>query len=245
MMRLNKIKQWLGGKKDGIHADLTFINLKEADLRDVNLSYGNLAESNLQGADLSRADLCCTDMSRTNLNSANLTDANLYKANLRDANLRNANLIGADLISADLSGADMSGADLTWANLRNANLSGAKGILSAIDYMQSNCECTNDGYIVYKIFNELYSLPKNWEIKPGSVLSENVNFDRTYGCGCGINVATWELVQKYCDKEIWRCLIRWKWLSGVCVPYNTDGTIRCERVELLEVMAKRKDNKNA
>lgn len=27
-----------------------------------------------------------------------------------------------------------------------------------------------------------------------------------------------------------------EWLPGVCVPYNTDGKIRCERVELLEVV---------
>lgn len=36
--------------------------------------------------------------------------------------------------------------------------------------------------------------------------------------------------------DIWRCLIRWEWLPGVCVPYNTNGKIRCERVELLEVV---------
>ncbi len=66
---------------------------------------------------------------------------------------------------------------------------------------------------------------------------ENVNFCRADNCGCGINVAPLEWVQReYPNKPIWRVLIRWEWIAGVCVPYNTDGKIRCERVELLEVV---------
>ena len=37
-------------------------------------------------------------------------------------------------------------------------------------------------------------------------------------------------------KKIWKLLIRWEWLPGVVVPYNTDGKIRCERAELVEVV---------
>ena len=127
-------------------------------------------------------------------------------------------------------------ADLHRADLKGTNLSGAKGLLSAIDYMQSSFERTNDGYIVYKTFCEQYASPENWEIRPGSVLTENVNFDRTESCGCGINVAPLKWVRKHYNGEIWRCLIRWEWLPGVCVPYHTGGKIRCERVELLEVV---------
>lgn len=36
--------------------------------------------------------------------------------------------------------------------------------------------------------------------------------------------------------DIWKVLIRWEWLCGVCVPYNSDGKIRCERVELVEIV---------
>ena len=163
------------------------------------------------------------------------------RADLRHANLSGACLSGADLSSANLSGADLSGAnlsgaDLGCADLRHANLSGAQGVLSAIDYMQSSFERTNDGYIVYKTFGEQYVSPENWEIRPGSVLTENVNFDRTASCGCGINVAPLKWVRANYEGDIWRCLIRWEWLPGVCVPYNTDGKIRCERVELLEVV---------
>jgi hypothetical protein len=36
--------------------------------------------------------------------------------------------------------------------------------------------------------------------------------------------------------KTWKVLIRWEWLAGVIVPYNTDGKIRCERCELLEIV---------
>mgnify|MGYP002560428289 CR=1 FL=1 len=173
----------------------------------------------------------CANLHGAYLGCANLSDTDLHGANLHGAYLGCANLSNTDLHGADLSGANLSGADL-----KGTNLSGAKGVLSAIDYMQSSFERTNDGYIVYKIFSGQYASPEDWEIRPGSVLTENVNFDRTAECGCGINVAPLEWVRKHYDGEIWRCLIRWEWLPGVCVPYNTNGKIRCERVELLEVV---------
>lgn len=203
---LDAHKKWLNGEEGGIRADL-----HGADLRCAYLS----------NADLSGAYLCCVY----------LGDADLSGADLREADLHGADLRYAHLSSANLSGANLSGADL-----KGTNLSGAKSVLSAIDYMQSSFERTNDGYIVYKTFSGSYASPKNWEIRPGSVLTENVNFDRTINCGCGINVAPLKWARGCYNGDIWRCLIRWEWLSGVCVPYNTDGKIRCERVELLEVV---------
>ena len=131
-------------------------------------------------------------------------------------------------------------ADLRYANLRYANLRYADGVLSAIDYLADNFEKTDDGYIAYKVFGSSYQPPSSWEIKPGSVITENINGVRTNNCGCGINVAPLEWVKRNYDNEIecgcplYKVLIRWEWLPGVCVPYNTDGKIRCERVELLE-----------
>lgn len=82
-------------------------------------------------------------------------------------------------------------------------------------------------------FNICSALPK---IEPDSIISENVMFDRCIGCGPGINVAPLDWVKKNYKGEIWKCLIEVPWLAGVCVPYNTDGKIRCERVRLLEVV---------
>lgn len=190
------------------------------------LSGANLSGANLEGAYLDDVDLSYADLSSADLCSTCLRYACLHGANLSGANLR-----CADLCNADLSG----------ANLRNANLSGATGLLSAVDYMTAHFERTSDGYIAYKIFGIEFNVPDSWNIEKGSVITENVNFDRTIKHACGINVASLEWMKKtYGCKNydienyaIWKVLIRWEWLCGVCVPYNTEGNIRCERVELV------------
>ncbi len=180
------------------------------------------------------------------LRDAVLRRADLRRADLRDADLRRADLSGADLRRADLRDADLrradlSDADLSDADLRRADLSDAKGLVSPIDYMHDNFQCTEAGFIVYKTFGHHYPPPETWSIEPGAILNEVANFDRGTICGCGINVATltWcQVNHRLNDTEVWKCLIRWEWLMGVCVPYNTDGKIRCERVELIEIAGK-------
>ena len=144
---------------------------------------------------------------------------------------------GANLSGMDLRRANLRGANLRRADLREANLSGATGLLPAVNFLEAHFERTDAGYIAYKTFNATYAAPTAWEIKGGAVISENVNFDRCAECGCGINVAPLGLVERiYGNEIIWKVLIRWEWLCGVCVPYMSDGRIRCERVELLEVV---------
>ena len=168
---------------------------------------------------------------------ANLSGANLSWADLSRADLSRADLSRANLGRANLSGANLSEADLSGANLSGADLSGAKGLLSTVDYLEAHFERTPDGYIAYKTFNRIYRAPDAWKIEKGSIIEENVNFDRCTVCGCGINVAPLKWVkEEYPGTTIWRVLIRWEWLCGVCVPYMTDGKIRCERVELLRVV---------
>ena len=163
--------------------------------------------------------------------------ADLRGAYLRCAYLREADLREADLRGAYLRVADLRGADLRGANLSEANLSRAMGLLPAVNFLEAHFERTDAGYIAYKTFNTIYTAPAAWEIKKGAVISENVNFDRCTECGCGINVAPLEWVKsRYANALIWKVLIRWEWLCGVCVPYMSDGKIRCERVELLEVV---------
>lgn len=134
--------------------------------------------------------------------------------------------------------ADLIGANLRGANLSDADLSDANGLLSAIDYLSEHFEKTSEGFIAYKTFGGEYTPPEKWVISPGSVITENVNFNRCRECGCGINVAPFKWVKTEYGRrgDIWKVLIRFEWLSGVCVPYHTDGKIRCERVELLEIV---------
>jgi len=182
------------------------------------------------------------NLSRADLRGANLSDADLRRADLSDADLSDADLSDANLRGADLRRADLSDADLSDADLSDANLSRAKNLLSSINYMDANFERTPDGYIVYKTFGAIYPAPKDWKIEPGSVIGEVVNPCRTNDCGCGINAAPIEWVRKNYKGAVWKCLIRWEWLIGVIVPYNTDGKIRCERIELVEDMTNTKTN---
>ena len=178
---------------------------------------------------------------KANLRGANLRGANLSWADLSGADLSKADLSGANLRGANLRGANLSGADLRGANLRGANLSWAKELLSAVNFIDAHFERVADGYIAYKTFNDEYAAPASWTIAEGGVITENVNFNRCEECGCGINVAPLDWVKSrygWRGGAIWKVLIRWEWLCGVCVPYNSDGKIRCERVELLEVVSR-------
>ena len=208
---LKNHKLWLSGDGDGRRADLT--------------------DANLTGADLMRADLM-----RANLRGAYLTDADLMRANLRGANLTDANLTCANLTDADLTCADLMRANLTDANLTDANLTGANGLVSAISYLSANFEQCKEGYIAYKTFGAHYNPPASWSINPGSEICETVNSMRTNTCGNGINVAPLEWVKQNASGnalDIWKVLIRWEWLPGVVVQYNTDVKIRCEKVQLI------------
>ena len=181
------------------------------------------------------ADLYYTDLRDSDLRGVNLGGANLICANLSGADLRMANLNGAYLYGAILRNANLDGADLRGAMLSDADLSGAKGLPSTIGYLDANFEQTNDGYIVYKCFNGTYPAPSTWRLEPGSVIEEEVNTNRTHLCSSGINVAPLDWVRKhYPHMQVYKLLIRREWLSGVVVPYNTDGKIRCEMAEIIE-----------
>ena len=223
-------------------ADLRWADLRWANLSGANLSGANLRGTNLSGADLRRANLGGADLSGADLSGANLSEADFSGANLSEANFSGADLRWANLRGANLRRACLSVADLRRADLRETNLSGATGLLLTVNFLEAYFERTDAGYIAYKTFNATYTAPTAWEIKGGAIISENVNFDRCAECGCGINVAPLEWVKrKYVNEPIWKVLIRWEWLCGVCVPYMSDGKIRCERVELLEVVCDGKE----
>ena len=228
---LRKHALWLNGDPDGEKADL-----RRTDLRGVNLHGANLRNADLNSANLYRADLSSAILDRADLSGANLSGANLSSANLSGVNLYEVSLRKADMRDANLYRADLRKADLREANLLDANLSGANGVLSAVNFMEANFERTKNGYIAYKTFGGQYTPPGEWKIEPGSIIEENVNFDRCSDCGCGINVAPIQWVKNNYTGYIWKVLIRWEWLAGVCVPYNSNGKIRCERVELIEIV---------
>lgn len=203
-----------------------------------NLSGEDLRHVDLEGEDLSHVDLSHANLRHTILQHVDLGGATLLHVDLSYANLRHANLQHVDLRYATLRNADLRGAFLSDTILHSVDLSGAKGLLSAADFLKRCFERTDEGYIAYKVFGAQYEPPKEWDIVPGAILTETVNPDRCTECGSGINVAPLEWVKKnYSEaKPIWKALIRWEWLPGVIVPYATDGQIRCEKVQLLEIV---------
>ena len=205
--------KWIRGEKGGERANLSGADLCRADLREANLCRANLCRANLSGADLREANLC-----RANLSGANLSGADLYEANLCRANL--------------------SGADLYGANLSEANLYGANGLPDTTKQFEfiSSLERTNDGYICYKTFGETHSTPGKWQIKEGSILDEFSDTNMFSGCSYGINVGTIDWVKCNTHGQIWKCLIRFEWLAGVTIPFNTEGKFRAARVQLIEMV---------
>ncbi|MBC1223719.1 pentapeptide repeat-containing protein [Nostoc sp. UCD121] len=106
--------------------DLSYIDMRGANLHKANLQQTNLYQANLAGANLREANLAGAILSAANLEGANLKGANLEGAILSAANLKGANLKGANLHYASLYLADLHGAILNDAILDGANLREAK-----------------------------------------------------------------------------------------------------------------------
>ena len=207
-----------------------------------------------KNCDFESADFGETNFKDCHLGDSNLKFADFRKANLYRVNLHECGLSWAKFICAYLERVYFYGGSLQYTffsgvgknigfvntDLRGTNFSGSNGItMSPIEYLEDNFKKTTKGYIVYKAIGQCYQPNPDWVIKPGKILKEAVNPDRTIECGCGVNVATYEWVKDACDAidfDIWECLIKWEWLPGVVVPYDTDGKIRSERVQLLRII---------
>lgn len=211
--------------------NLSNANLKETDMRRANLAEAYMRYANLYGANLENSDLSLADLKGAYLTAANLCDADLYLASLRDTDLTWTILRNANLIRADISNSILKITDL-----RYANLSRSKGLLDPIKYLELNFEKTNEGYIVYKSFEANIAPSYHLNIEQGLIIEEIVNPDRTCVYGSGIEVASRELIKNNKNKNIFKLLIRWEWLPGVVVPYNTNGYIRCSKAQILEAV---------
>lgn len=123
-------------------------------------------------------------------------------------------------------------------------LSQCKGVTTPSDYLDRYFERnqSDTGYIVYKTFGSKYPPCAEWDISPGSIIYENCDMNRRNPCSYGINVAPIEWIRKYIcahaaeTLDIWRCEILDKWLADVCVPYDTNGKIRCNKLRLIEIV---------
>ncbi len=95
-------------------------------LRERNLQFALLSRSDLHRGDLTWADLRGAQMWRTRVDKGKLNDTKLHGAFLREAQLQGANLSSAQLQGADLSYAQLQGADLSNAQLQGVDLKDAQ-----------------------------------------------------------------------------------------------------------------------
>ena len=229
---LDKHKKCLNKEEGGKIADLFNKDCSDLDFSNNDLRYIWLVNCNLSNCNLSNCNLEYAYLTETNLTETNLTETNLTNCNLKNVNLRDANLT-----KTNLTGSNLENADLIYAKLKNV-----KGSITTKDYMKNNFKFDKErnGYIVYKTFGSIYDPPKYWNIKENSIIEENCTMDRRYECGRGINCSNLDWVRNYNKKHknlpIWKMLIKRKWLKGVVVPYITDGKIRCNKAQLLNII---------
>ena len=167
------------------------------------------------------------------------TGAMMRNGDISYSDMEQANFGAADLDAVDMSSCRMRysmfdvNTNLEWANLRDVNLSGCVGLIDPSDWMEENFERTDEGYRVFKVFGKTYISPEHWFISPGSVIREVVNPNRTVGCACGVNFAHKEWFGNDELPLLWECLLEWRDLPAVVVPFNTDGKARCSRLTLV------------
>jgi hypothetical protein len=105
--------------------DLSYVDLRGANLYGAQLDSAILVGSHLEGADLERAYLRGASLSKAHLEDALLVRAHLVGAVLSRAHLEGARLVQADLRNAYLMAAHLEGARVAGADLRSAQLNGA------------------------------------------------------------------------------------------------------------------------
>lgn len=243
---------WLKDNSCGKKADLSHM-----DLRGLNFISQRLIEIDMVGSCLVDALMCNTVLYNVDLSYSDLSNADLHYSSLECVVLNHANLTKANLRSSyfdnvDLEDADLYNADLTLMSVYNCDITKAKGLPTQEEILDRLFEKTNEGYIVYKTFGLMYKSPEYWKIKEGSIIEEELDGDRTKSCSYGINIAIKEWVLRVitqnqvlkfkgnsaypCHRPIWKCLISFDDLDKICVPYSTDGKIRCGRLKLLETV---------
>lgn len=148
-----------------------------------------------------------------------------------------ADLHGSDLRESNLRYSDLSLSDLRGSDLRGSDLSGSTGLLDASQWIAENLTRCRGGVYAYKSFGIHYESPADWRQEPGAEISETVNLLPTIDCACGVNVATLDWVRNNSnDAPIWKVLVRWEWMAGGVIPYNTEGKFRVPRAKLIEIV---------
>lgn len=121
-------------------------------------------------------------------------------------------------------------------------------IIGNEDFLKAHFTRVENGWIGYKIFNSVYLAPEHWKIEAGAIITESeLNTWSHSDCADGINLAmSVDWIQNFVsdissdeqgeiDALVWKVLI--PDTSIIVIPWNTDGKIRTNQIQLLETVA--------
>lgn len=245
------------------HSIFEWCNFINCVLPDSNFSCGQFIKCGINNCDFQFSSFRGNWMLKTNIAHGKFSDCKFDKSSLEQVDFGNSDVDHCDfqhsiikktnfnfsnLSNSLFTNCDFSDVDFNQSQMSGVNFSQSKGLMNPIDYLIENFEWINNGIIVYKMFDFHYRSP--WgDLKPGMIISEEVNYDRTLHCACGVNASNkkhfmTQFKKINTDKKvgitIWKCIIKFPWLSGVVVPYNTTGNIRCSRLQLVNHIDKRR-----
>ena len=142
---IEKHNNWL---KDGWHLpwNKKCADLSNMDLQNANLAGLNLSSANLSNTDLTNVSLRGTILSNVNLSGAILKNVDLSGADLTDASLDNAILNDVNACGLNASSASFKNAKITNTDFTNASLAGSQfynAVLDTLDVSGANFYSAN------------------------------------------------------------------------------------------------------
>jgi len=191
-------------------------------------------------------------MVQTSMNDAVLTSSRPTDTSFTGASLDSVTFIGADLTGANFGDVTMRTVSFARANLNkvyvegwqeiNTDTSGATGLFDAHEWMKEHFKWDDlKGWTVYKAIGETeFGWPRYWASpSPGVILKENVDWNPTNTCGCGVNFGT----RDFCERnyghrrvQIWECHIPPMYACSIVVPFGSYGKARCGHLVLDEIV---------
>jgi len=127
--------------KYGTRIDLTYRNLRYADLEKCILTRADMRHTKLEAANLKGSHMQAIDLSYANLQDANLQEVKLQAARLKGANLQGATLVRANIPNVYFPDNNLNNSHLQRAQLKQAVFQ--KLDLQNVDFRNADLSMTN------------------------------------------------------------------------------------------------------
>ena len=212
--------------------------LKDTSFCSCEMNYSKFSGSKMDSVIFLNNEITCSNFEDLNAHRVKFMSTDLTDSSFKHSEFEDSGFINSILRSCCFSHSKFNNLKIGSTDLRGIDFSSSVGLLNPIDFLKENFEWENNCLIVYKVFGVNYDINPNWIIEEGSIISEEVNYDRTLDCACGISVGNIKLISimsfSYGNKQVWKCRILPEWLPGVVVPYNSICQVRSSKIQLIE-----------